>query len=196
VRDAILREARPCTLLLCEHDPVITLGRSASAAHVLAAPDELARRQITVRKVSRGGDVTYHGPGQLVGYPIFRLRRGLVAHMEAMARGVAMVLSGLGVDARWRRDRPGLWVGDDKICAFGVHVHRRVTIHGFALNATTPPEAFATIVPCGLAGAGVTSIARLRGDSPPLPSLARSIAAAFAESFALDLRAAREPLPE
>jgi lipoyl(octanoyl) transferase len=196
VRDAILRQARPCTLLLCEHDPVITLGRSASAAHVLAPPEELARHQISVRKVSRGGDVTYHGPGQLVGYPIFRLRQGLIAHMEAMARGVAMVLAGLGVDARWRRDRPGLWVGDDKICAFGVHVHRRVTIHGFALNATTPPEAFATIVPCGLAGAGVTSIARLRGDSPPLPSLARSIAAAFAESFALDLRAAREPLPE
>jgi lipoate-protein ligase B len=196
VRDSVLRAERPCTLLLCEHDPVITLGRSASPAHVLAGPEELARRGITVRKVSRGGDVTYHGPGQVVGYPIFRLRRGLVAHMEAMARGVATVLAELGIQADWRRDRPGLWVGGDKICAFGVHVHRRVTIHGFALNGTTPPEAFAPIVPCGLAGAGVTSIARLRGDCPPLPALARSIAAAFCAPFALDLRAAREPLPE
>jgi lipoate-protein ligase B len=140
--------------------------------------------------------VTYHGPGQLVGYPIFHLRRGLIAHMEAMADGVALALAALGIEATWRRDRPGLWVGDDKICAFGVHVHRRVTIHGFALNATTPLEAFSTIVPCGLAGAGVTSIAHLRGHCPPLPELAQSIAAAFAESFALDLRAARDLAPE
>jgi lipoyl(octanoyl) transferase len=116
--------------------------------------------------------------------------------METMARALLAVLAGLGIEARWRRDRPGLWVGEDKICAFGVHVHRRVTIHGFALNASTALEDFSTIVPCGIAGAGVTSIARLRGVAPPLPDLASATAAAFAEAFALDLRAAREPLPE
>jgi lipoyl(octanoyl) transferase len=183
-------------LLLCEHDPVITLGRSARPAHLLASPEDLARRQIAVRRASRGGDVTYHGPGQLVGYPVFHLQRGLVAHMETMARALVAVLAGLGIGALWRRDRPGLWVGDDKICAFGVHVHRRVTIHGFALNVSTALENFSTIVPCGLAGAGVTSIARLRGGAPPLSDLAGTTAAAFADAFALDLRAAREPLPE
>jgi lipoyl(octanoyl) transferase len=196
LRQQILGGERASTLLLCEHDPVITLGRSAHAGHILASPAELERRQIAVRRASRGGDVTYHGPGQLVGYPVFRLGRGLVAHMETMARAVAAVLAQLDIHAVWRRDRPGLWVGEDKICAFGVHVHRRVTIHGFALNATTPPEAFSTIVPCGLAGARVTSIAELRDRVPSLPELASATAAAFAEAFALDLRAPREPEAE
>jgi lipoyl(octanoyl) transferase len=195
LREAVLRGERPSTLLLCEHDPVITLGRSARPEHILLPEPELARRQITVRQASRGGDVTYHGPGQLVGYPVFHLQRGLLAHMEGMAGAIGVVLSGLGIDARWERGRPGLWVAGDKICAFGVHVHRRVTIHGFALNASTPPEAFAPIVPCGLAGAGVTSIARLRGSAPPLPELAAAVAQSFGRTFAGELRSARE-LPE
>jgi lipoate-protein ligase B len=196
LREAVRRGERPWTLLLCEHDPVITLGRNARPAHVLLSAEELARRQIALRRASRGGDVTYHGPGQLVGYPVFQLRGGLVGHMEAMAAALVAVLAGLGIRAAWRRDRPGLWVGNDKICAFGVHVRHRVTIHGFALNVTTPPEAFAAIVPCGLAGTGVTSIARLAGSATSLPELAPAIAAAFADAFALDLRPATDPLPE
>jgi lipoyl(octanoyl) transferase len=151
-------------------------------------PEELARRGIAVRNASRGGDVTYHGPGQLVGYPIFRLRPGLLAHMQKMAAAIVEVLAALGISGRWRRDRPGIWVGDDKICAFGVHVRHRVAIHGFALNATTPAEAFTTIVPCGLSTGGVTSIERLRGRAPALEELARSTAEAFARSFGLPLR--------
>jgi lipoyl(octanoyl) transferase len=160
---------------------------------VLVPAEELARQGIALRRASRGGDVTYHGPGQLVGYPVFHLRRGLVAHMERMAAAIAAVLAELGIAGQWRRDRPGVWVGEEKICAFGVHVSRRVAIHGFALNVTTPPEAFSPIVPCGLRGTGVTSIARLRGDAPPLPALARLTVAAFERTFAVALRPAEPP---
>ena len=172
LRDDILLGAGPETLLLCEHDPVITLGRHARAENVLLAPEELTRRGIALRKASRGGDVTYHGPGQLVGYPIFRLRPGLLAHMEKMAAAIVEVLAALGVSGRWRRDRPGVWVGEDKI----------------ALNATTPAEAFAPIVPCGLSTGGVTSIARLQGRAPALEELARATAEAFARSFGFGLQ--------
>jgi lipoyl(octanoyl) transferase len=179
-------------LLLCEHDPVITMGRHARPEHLLLSAAELERRQISVQVASRGGDVTYHGPGQLVGYPIFRLRRGLVAHLEAMAAGLGQVLADLGIAASWRRDRPGVWVGPDKICAFGVHVRHRVAIHGFALNVSTPPDAFAPIVPCGLSDAGVTSIERLRGHAPSVAALAIETARALSASYDLPLRAARE----
>jgi lipoyl(octanoyl) transferase len=195
LREAVLRGEGPETLLLCEHDPVVTLGRHARPEHLLVSRSELERRQISVQQASRGGDVTYHGPGQLVGYPIFRLRRGLVGHLEAMAGGICSVLKDLGIIGQWRRERPGVWVGPDKICAFGVHVRHRVAIHGFALNASTPADAFSPIIPCGLGDAGVTSIERLRGHSPSLAELARATAAAFAVSFGLDLRAARDPDP-
>jgi lipoate-protein ligase B len=174
----VLGDRGPEALLLCEHDPVVTLGRSARAAHVLAPREELERRGITVCRASRGGDVTYHGPGQLVGYPILRLRGGVVGHLEAMASGVAALLAELGIAAAWRRDAPGLWVEQRggrpaKICAFGVNVHRRVAIHGFALNVTTELEAFDVIVPCGLRDAAVTSIAALTPTpAPALPALA------------------------
>ena len=164
LREQVLRGEAPETLLLCEHDPVVTLGRSANPANVLAPRDELARRGVEVYAASRGGDVTYHGPGQLVGYPIVRLRAGVVGHVTAMARAIASVLREVGIEASWRRDTPGLWItsaGDDrgrKICAFGVHVHRRVAIHGFALNVGGALDGFDLIVPCGLAASRTTSI--------------------------------------
>jgi lipoate-protein ligase B len=171
---------------------VITLGRHARPEHVLLTPEELARRGIAVRSASRGGDVTYHGPGQLVGYPIFRLRPGLLAHMQKMAAAIVEVLAALGISGRWRRDLPGVWVDGDKICAFGVHVRHRVAIHGFALNVTTPAEAFAPIVPCGLTTSGVTSIARLRGRAPALEELAQTTVEAFTRSFGLPLQPGSE----
>jgi lipoyl(octanoyl) transferase len=192
VREAVLKGETGDTLLLCEHDPVITLGRSARPEHVLLGPEALARRGIEVHHASRGGDVTYHGPGQLVGYPIFRLRRGLVRHMEDMAAAIVAVLGGLGIAAEWRRELPGVWVNAEKICAFGVHVRHRVAMHGFALNVSTPLEAFSAIVPCGLRSSGVTSIARLRGSAPPLPDLAAATASAFATAFRSPLHATRD----
>jgi lipoyl(octanoyl) transferase len=191
LREDVLAGRGPETLLLCEHDPVITLGRSARAEHVLASAADLARRGVALHTASRGGDVTYHGPGQLVGYPILRLRGGLVAHLESMARGLAALLAPMGVAAAWRRDAPGLWIDRDngsplaKICAFGVHVRHRVTIHGFALNVTTALDAFDLIVPCGLRDVAVTSIAALTGGAPPLEALAPRAATALGDAFGL-----------
>lgn len=189
LRREILAGERSDTLLLLEHDPVITLGRSADPAHVLLPRAELQRRGVAVAEASRGGDVTYHGPGQLIGYPVFRLRRGVVAHVEAMAAGIVEVLASEGIRADWRRDCPGVWVGAEKVCAFGVHVRRRVAVHGFALNVASDLDAFAAIVPCGLRTRGVTSIERLSGRAPALIDLAARVAAAFARSFGVTLEA-------
>jgi lipoyl(octanoyl) transferase len=188
IRGEVIAGRSAGAVLFCEHHPVITLGRGARPEHVLFGEDDLARRGIEVVHASRGGDVTYHGPGQLVGYPILRLRRGVVAHVEGMARAVIEVLGSLGVTAAWRREQPGVWVGTDKICAFGIHVRHGVAIHGFALNATTPLAAFDTIVPCGLRSSGVTSIQRLVGHAPEPAALARAVAAATARVFSLSLR--------
>ncbi|HXU63023.1 MAG TPA: lipoyl(octanoyl) transferase LipB [Polyangia bacterium] len=187
LRADLLAGHGPETLLLLEHDPVITLGRSARPEHVHLPEPELARRGISLVQTGRGGDVTYHGPGQLVGYPIVRLRAGVVGHMTAMARAVAAVLAEQGVDARWRRESPGLWVGDAKICAFGVHVRQRVSIHGFALNVAPDLAAFELIVPCGIAGVRTTSLAALGIAPPPLPDLAARVAARLGAELGLAL---------
>jgi lipoate-protein ligase B len=171
------------TLLLLEHDAVITMGRSAVEANVLVDDVELARRGVALHRASRGGDVTYHGPGQLVGYPIVRLRGGVRAHVEAMALAIADVLRELGVEATYRSSAPGLWVGDAKICAFGINVHRRVVIHGFALNLQTDLSAFDLIVPCGLAGCAVTSVRALTGQAPSPERLAPRVAGALGARF-------------
>jgi lipoate-protein ligase B len=170
--------------LLCEHHPVITLGRRGRAEHILRSSEQLADAGIEVEMASRGGEVTYHGPGQLVGYPVFRLRGGVVAHLESMASGIVTVLAQLGVEAEWRRACPGVWVGDAKICAFGVHVRHGVAIHGFALNVCPDLDHFAAIVPCGMPDARVTSIVALRGQSPAPRQLVPALIAAFTRSFA------------
>jgi lipoyl(octanoyl) transferase len=200
-RAGVLRGDGPETLLLCEHDPVVTLGRSANPANVLASRADLARRGVDLHAASRGGDVTYHGPGQLVGYPIVRLRGGVVEHVTAMARAIAGVLRELGIDARWRRETPGLWVDDNsgragaKICAFGVHVHRRVTIHGFALNVAGALDGFNLIVPCGLQASRTTSIAAALPDKRSIPGM-HVLASRVADALGRELGAPFEPAIE
>jgi lipoyl(octanoyl) transferase len=176
LRAAIIDGRAEDTLLLLEHEPVITLGRSADRKNILVSSEELARRGVELVESSRGGDVTYHGPGQLVGYPIFKVR-GVVAHVEGMARALCEAVK--PIEARWRRDCPGVWVGDDKLASFGVHIRKGVAIHGFALNVTTAPGAFSLIVPCGLSCTKMVSMASF-GDAPALEPLAARVAAAFA----------------
>jgi len=183
VRDQVEEGKAPETLLLLEHEPVITLGRNADPKNIVATPEHLRVAGISIEKSTRGGDVTFHGHGQLVGYPVFRLRHGVRAHVRAMAEGIIEVLADLGIAAEWRDSQPGVWVGPDKICAFGVHVRRRVAIHGFALNGSIDLAGFRSIVPCGLHHSGVTSIARLLGFAPRTEVIAESVSRAFEKSF-------------
>ena len=181
------------TLLLLEHAPVITLGRRARAEHIVASQAALAARGVTVVQSSRGGDVTYHGPGQLVAYPVMRLAGGVVDHVCRLARAAIAVAGGLGIEARFDRARPGVWVDERKLAAVGVHVHRRVAIHGLALNVTTALDAFDLIVPCGLRDVRVTSIEERCGKAPPLEAVAAAFAAAFADTGGRTACASADP---
>ena len=185
VRDQVADGRAGDTLLLLEHSPVITLGRNANPANVLASPEDLRNSGVAVVRTSRGGDVTFHGPGQVMGYPVFRLQRGVRAHVKSMVDGIVATLGSLAITAEWRDSHPGVWVGADKICALGVHVRRRVAMHGFALNVNIDLAAFRTIVPCGLREAGVTSIAKLLGSAPTLDTIAQRLSCAFEQSFGM-----------
>lgn len=171
----------PETLLLLQHPPVITLGKRASPANILWSTDALAKAGISVARATRGGDVTYHGPGQLVGYPIFRVGRAVRAHVSAIASAVIAALDELGVRAEWRESCPGVWVGDDKICAVGIQIRRGIAMHGFALNVDLDLAVFAAIVPCGLRHAGVTSMAKQVARVPPIEDLAGRVALKLGE---------------
>ena len=150
-------------LLLLEHPPVVTLGRSARTEHVLAS-DGVERFE-----VERGGDVTYHGPGQLVGYPILDLRAyraDLHWYLRTLERTLILALGKLGIEAHRREGLTGVWTGGRKIASIGVHVKQWVTWHGFALNVTTDLAQFDRIVPCGIPGVVMTSVEREVGGPP------------------------------
>ena len=149
------------TLLLVEHDAVVTLGRRGDTGGLLVPPEQLRAAGVALHTASRGGEATYHGPGQLVAYPVMTLRRGVVAHVEALARAAIRSAAQVGVEARFERARPGVWVEDRKLASIGVHVHRRVTIHGIALNVDDEAlVGFTRIVPCGMRGVTMTSLER------------------------------------
>jgi len=181
-------------LLLLEHDPVLTLGREADDAHVLASPRELRRRGIEVIRVERGGEVTYHGPGQLVGYPILRLGdRGLLVRPLVAALEAAMIetCARLGVEAVRRDGHPGCWIEDGpnrpfrKIGALGLRIERGVSYHGIALNIDVELRDFDLIDPCGEPGLISTSVAEELGRTaePPSTRAVERAGGMFAEAF-------------
>ena len=132
------------TIFLCEHPPVITLGRSATLENVLAPGD------VPIERIERGGDVTYHGPGQLMVYPVVRVK-GVVDFLSRTAGALADACAALGAPgAAFRRDPAGVWLGDAKLAACGIHIARGVSVHGWALNVCTPSDAWTRIRPCGL----------------------------------------------
>ena len=180
-------EARDLLLLL-EHPAVITVGVSGRSHrdHLLASPAELRDRGIEVLDVARGGDVAYHGPGQLVGYPIIDLkpdRCDVHQYVRDLEEVLIRTASSFGVEAGRVAGLTGVWVGNDKLAAIGVRLSRWVTSHGFALNVAADPDQFRLIVPCGLAGRGVTSLERLTGSAPPRPDLEAVLAAEFVRVF-------------
>ncbi|MBC8647323.1 MAG: lipoyl(octanoyl) transferase LipB [Thermoanaerobaculia bacterium] len=180
----------PETLFLLEHEPVFTLGRNATSADVLLAPERCRELGIAVRETDRGGKVTYHGPGQLVGYPILNLdpdRRDVKRYVTDLEEVLIRALGDLGIEAA-RSSRPdrvtSVWVGNDKIAAIGVHIARWVTTHGFAVNVTDEPLGrFAGIVPCGITDGGVTSIESVLGLPMAPADFAPIVARRFAEVF-------------
>jgi len=180
-RAAVIGGAADC-LLLVEHPPIITLGRRGNERHILA-------REVPVVRVNRGGDVTYHGPGQLVGYPILDLARH-GADVHRYLRDLETVLieaaARFGVRAGRLPGLTGVWIGTDKLAAIGVGIRRWVTVHGFALNVADLRAPFAAIVPCGLTGTGVTSLEQAGGRRPPMAEVEAAIIDAFAANFAYD----------
>jgi len=180
-------------LILLEHEPVITLGRLANASHILASADELRKAGITVHRVERGGDVTYHGPGQLVGYPVLSLEKhhlGVSDYMHALEDVLIHTLCDFGVPAHRRAGIIGVWVGEAKIAALGARVERGVTYHGFALNVAPNLEHFALIVPCGLAGTRVTSMQRELGKPVEMQLVRERVTWNFGRVFAVPLEEA------
>jgi lipoyl(octanoyl) transferase len=184
----------PEQLFLLEHPHVYTLGRNAEAADVLAPADWLAARGVEVVECDRGGQVTYHGPGQLVGYPIVNLspdRRDVRRYVRDLQEALIRTLAELGLEGHPREgpEHIGVWVGEEKIASIGVHLSRWVTTHGFALNLRTDLSYFAGIIPCGLRQVRMTSVERLLGASPPLAEVAAIFARHFSRVFD------REPVP-
>ncbi len=172
-------------LLFAEHAPVITLGRNAKAGNVLLPEADLARRGIEVHSTDRGGDVTYHGPGQLVGYPIVDLRgwkRDVTAYVRALEQVMIDAVGPFGVRAERVAGCTGCWVGDAKLGAIGVHISRWVTSHGFALNLSPELEHFGYIVPCGI-DKPVTSVERLTGRAPDREEVMRRLVESFGRVF-------------
>jgi lipoyl(octanoyl) transferase len=156
----------PDTLLLLEHPPVLTLGvrGDGGRAHILATAEALASRGIDVHETGRGGDVTYHGPGQIVGYPIIDLnpdRRDVHRYVRDLEAVLIRTAADFGIHAGRVAGLTGVWVGDDKLAAIGVRIGRWITSHGFALNVNTKLDHFQLIVPCGIPDRGVTSMERL-----------------------------------
>jgi lipoate-protein ligase B len=150
------------TLILTEHEPVLTLGRNADRSHILAGEDELRRMRIDVVPVERGGNVTYHGPGQLVAYPIVDLTefgRDIRQYVGALEDSALRLLRRFGVEGERRPGTPGIWAGNGKIASIGVFVSRWVTLHGIAINIDPDLSHFDLIEPCGLAGVRMTSLA-------------------------------------
>jgi lipoyl(octanoyl) transferase len=198
-RDALRGGGRE-RLLLLEHPHVFTLGRNAVATDIMADDDWLRRHAVDVAVCDRGGQVTYHGPGQLVGYPILDLRpdrrdvRRYVSDLEAVLVGT---LAEYGVAARPHApgEPVGVWVGERKIASLGIHLSRWVTTHGFALNVTTDLTYFSAIIPCGLRQVQLTSIARETGRKPDLPEVAAVVARHFAARFGRRLVATGYAVP-
>ncbi len=175
-------------LLFVEHPHVLTVGvrGDGGRSHILATPEVLAARRIEVHETGRGGDITYHGPGQIVGYPIIDLkpdRRDVHRYVRDLEDVLIRTAADFGVRAARVDGLTGVWVGDDKLAAIGVRIGRWVTSHGFALNVTTDLDDFKLIVPCGIADRGVTSLARLLGRYVERSAVEERIAVHFGTVF-------------
>ncbi|GAC1323312.1 MAG: lipoyl(octanoyl) transferase LipB [Thermoleophilaceae bacterium] len=172
----------PDALLLLEHPPVYTKGRRSERGDLPMGEDWYRAQGIAVTPASRGGRVTYHGPGQLVGYPIVELA-DVIAYLRTLERALITALADEGVDARVRDGLTGVWVGERKIASIGVHVSRGVSMHGFAVNVDCDLQPFEWIVPCGIEGVQMTSLLRETGRRDSMPCFRQRVASRLADAF-------------
>jgi lipoyl(octanoyl) transferase len=181
---------RPPTLLLLEHSRTITLGRSAKPESLLLGEQVYQERGFAIHRVERGGDVTYHGPGQLVGYPLFPIQERVGDFLRQIEEALLEVVGSYGIAARPSPGYAGVWAltpslgSEKKLAAIGIAVSQGVSMHGFALNVTTNLDDFRLIVPCGLAGVEMTSLQECLGDAPPMEQVMADLEAAFGRIFA------------
>ncbi len=182
---AILQDTGPEVLILLEHPHVITLGRGFHRENLLLSTDLLAQRGVAVEETGRGGDVTYHGPGQVVGYPILNIskRPDLHLYLRNLEELMIHCVADFGIQAQRKTGMTGIWVGDEKIGAIGVRVVRWITSHGFALNVNTDLKCFDYIVPCGIKQFGVTSLQKLLGCEIPIQEVHESLIKNFEKVF-------------
>ena len=182
-------DARPDTLLFCEHEPVLTMGKSGKGQNLLVSQDELRRRGVEYYEIERGGDLTYHGPGQLVAYPIFKLPRlrEVQAFVRKMERAINEALATFGIEAQQRPDHAGAFVHGAKIASIGAAVRSGVTYHGLALDVCTDLSYFQLINPCGMPGVSVTSIARELGREVTVQDAKSPLLQAMKTEFDLDV---------
>ena len=177
----------PDTLVLLQHPHVVTIGvKKDGRSHILASPERLSSLGVEVFETGRGGDVTYHGPGQLVGYPIIDLnpdRRDVHRYVRDLEEVMIRVCVDYGIEAERITGLSGTWVGDEKIGAIGVRISRWITSHGFAFNVTTAVDFFKLIVPCGIADRGVTSLTACIGRQPSLAEVEDRFVGRFCEVF-------------
>jgi lipoyl(octanoyl) transferase len=189
LQERLLEERRLRTgdiLLLLEHPPVITMGRGARPEHLLLGAEELARRGVELAQISRGGDVTWHGPGQLVGYPICDLDllgRDLHRYLRLLEELLIDTLAAFGIRGERQEGKTGVWVAGAKIASIGVGVRRWISWHGFALNVSADLAGFAAIVPCGLSGVTMTSLEKLLGRTVSLAEVETQVIHSFAKIF-------------
>ncbi|MFN2543486.1 MAG: lipoyl(octanoyl) transferase LipB [Actinomycetota bacterium] len=176
----------PDTLMLLEHPPTYTAGRRSDPTHLLWTRSQIEATGAELHEVDRGGSVTFHGPGQLVGYPIVDLgsKPDVMRHLRMLEEVVIRACSDIGVEVGRDPTRTGVWSGPAKVCAIGVKLtHARVTLHGFALNCDVDLAWFDAIVPCGLADRGVTSLSRLTGRDVPVEEMSPLVARHFGDVF-------------
>ena len=176
-------------LLLLEHNPVFTIGTSGGEDSLLVSPEKIERAGVEVHRTDRGGNITYHGPGQLVGYPIMDLKRhGKDAHLylRNLEQAVIECLTELGIEGVRMDGFTGVWVGNDKICSIGIAIRKWVSYHGFALNVSPDFTHWSLIHPCGLVDRKVTSIERLLGHNPGIDAVKRGMIAGLASVFGVD----------
>lgn len=171
------------TLLLCEHPPTITFGKKGGRENLLRDEAELKRCGFTLHDIERGGDVTYHGHGQLVGYPLFRVGWNVQTYLRGLEDALIHVLASYGVEAVGSPGYAGVWVGDEKVAAIGVAIKRRVSFHGFAFNVQPDLSHFDTIIPCGIRDKGVTSLSKLLGRNVTLNEVKPKVVAGMRQIF-------------